>query len=60
MAASSLVPSATRSSSAMDHSSSPSNTKYSMPRQVRPSLTRYGDHDPKFWMRPTFTSGEWM
>ena len=28
--------------------------------KVRPSLTRYGDHEPKFWMRPTMTSGEWM
>jgi hypothetical protein len=40
--------------------SSPSKTKYSRPRQVRPSLTRYGDHDAKFWIRPTFTSGAWM
>ena len=54
------LPSSTRSSSAIVHSSSPSNTKYSRPRQVRPSLTRYGDHEPKFWMRPTLTSGSWM
>ena len=60
MAASSLVPRATSSSSEQFHSSSPSKTKYSMPRQVRPSLTRKGDQEPKFWIRPTFTSGEWM
>ena len=60
MAASSLVANVTSSSSVQVHSSSPSKTKYSIPRQVRPSLTRYGDHTPKFWIRPTFTSGEWM
>ena len=47
-------------SSVADHSSSPSKTKYSRPRQVRPSLTMNGDHEPKFWMRPTATSGAWM
>ncbi len=60
MAASSFVPRATSSSSEQFQSSSPSNTKYSMPRQVRPSFTKKGDHEPKFWIRPTFTSGAWM
>ena len=41
------------SSSGLFQVSSPSNTKNSSPRQVRPSFTRYGDHEPKFWMRPT-------
>jgi protoporphyrinogen oxidase len=59
MRTSSRVPSSTRYSSGDDHSSSPSNTKYSRPRQVRPSFTMYGDHDPKFWMRPTLTSRAW-
>ncbi len=60
MVANSLVARATSSSSLQVHSSSPSNTKYSIPRQVRPSFTRYGDQVPKFWIRPTLTSGEWM
>ena len=51
---------ATRSASAFVHISSPSCTKNSSPRQVRPSFTRYGDHDAKFWMRPTSTPGSWM
>ena len=50
---SSRLPCSIRSSSGIVHSSSPSKTKYSRPRQVRPSLTRYGDQEPKFWMRPT-------
>ena len=48
-----------KSSSDMLHSSSPSKTKYSSPRQVRPSFTMSGDHEPKFWMRPSFTFSSW-
>ena len=59
-AAISRLASSTRSSSALFHISSPSYTKYSRPRQVRPSFTMYGDHEPKFWIRPTFTPGSWM
>ncbi len=59
-ARSSRLPCSTRSASDLVHISSPSCTKNSSPRQVRPSFTRYGDHELKFWMRPTSTSGSWM
>jgi len=49
-----------RSSSRIDHTSSPSKTKYSSPRHAFPSFTRYGDHEPKFWILPTLTLSAWM
>ncbi len=35
----------------------PRSTKYSSPRQERPSFTMYGDHEPKFWIRPDLHVG---
>ena len=57
---SSRLPCSTRSASDLVHIASPSFTKYSSPRQVRPSFTMNGDHEPKFCTRPTSTSGSWM
>ena len=54
---SSAVARRTSSSSGIVHHSSPSLTKYSSPRQVRPSFTMYGDQAPKFWMRPELDLG---
>ena len=53
---------ATRSSSDMFHSSSPSKQKYSMPIEASldPSGTIHGLHDLKFWIRSTRTPGWWM
>jgi hypothetical protein len=49
-----------RSASSAFHDSSPSVTVYSRPSTLRPSFTRYGDHEPKFWMRMVFTPESWM
>jgi hypothetical protein len=50
------------SASLLSHIASPSKQKYSSPRQppVAASGTISGDHDAKFWMRPTLTDGSWM
>ena len=55
------MPSLTRSSSLVSHSSSPAKQKYSRPTHaLLGSGTIQGLQERKFWIRPTSTSGSWM
>jgi hypothetical protein len=57
----SFVASAISASSDAAQRSSPSKQKYSRPTQATDSSgTISGDHERKFWMRPTFTLLSWM